>query len=197
MSNQAQNQKSKTLQLINLKKPDLRYPILKVLSDRFSPREYLKEDVKEEDIKTMFEAARWAPSARNLQPWYFYWTRQGTQSFEKIRSCIPHKHHWSSSANVFIVACYMDDGNEYALYDLATAVFSFIIQAQSMGYYARQIGNFDRIKAKQILNILDPQKPFITIALGKICDHSQASKEINDMEFQKRERKIDLAKKLI
>lgn len=54
----------------------------------------------------LFEAARFAPSARNYQPWYFYWARTGSPAFKKLLACLPEGNQWAASANILIVACY-------------------------------------------------------------------------------------------
>ncbi len=187
----------KTQKLIEIKKPSLCHPILKALENRFSPRVFAEDEVLKKDLNSMFEASRWAPSARNDQPWYFYWTKKGTESHKKLISCLPSYNEWTAKAPVLILACYIDEGNnEYALYDLGASVVSLVYQATSMGYYARQVGSFDRKKAKEILNLPSSHKPFVLIPLGKLGDYSQASEAIVKMDFQKRERKTDLAKEL-
>lgn len=189
-----------TAEIIKIKKPDLTAPIIKEMENRFSPRFFSQEAVLEKDLHSMFEAVRWAPSGRNSQPWYFYWTRRGSPSWKKLISCIPEKHHWSKTASVFILSCYIEETqfgeNEYALYDLGTAVYSLVLQAHALGYYCRQVGNFDRGKAKQLLKIPESQKPFIIVTVGKIGDYQKAPPEILTLDTQKRERKTDLAKEI-
>ena len=189
-----------TAEIIKIKKPDLGAPIIKEMANRFSPRYYSSEKVSEKDLQSMFETVRWAPSARNRQPWYFYWTRKGSSSWKKLISCIPEKHHWSKTASVFILSCYMDKtefgANKYALYDLGTAVYSLVLQAHALGYYCRQVGNFDREKAKQMLKIPKEQKPFIIVTVGKIGDYKKAPESVLVLDTQKRERKTDIAKEI-
>ncbi len=185
----------KTQQLIEIKKPDLRYPILKAMESRFSPRVFAEGGVAEKDLNTMFEAVRWAPSARNDQPWYFYWTKIETASHKKLASCLPSYNEWTAKAPVLILACYINEGdNEYALYDLGAAVVTLVYQATALGYCARQVGSFDRKKAKEVLSLPSNQHPFVLIPLGKLGNYSQTSESIVKMDFQKRERKTDLAK---
>lgn len=59
-------------QVIRVRKPKPKYPILRELSGRFSPRHYVNKQIPIADIHSILEAARWVPSARNAQPWYFY-----------------------------------------------------------------------------------------------------------------------------
>jgi nitroreductase len=183
----------KNNQLKKLKKPDLQAQVIKEIESRFSPRVYSDEEVGESDIDSMFEAARWAPSARNRQPWFFYWTKKGTEAHKKMISCLPEYNEWTAKAPILILACYLDEDSEYALYDLGAAVISLIYQATSLGYYCRQVGSFDRKKAKKILNLPQSHEPFTLIPLGRLGDYSKAPPAILDMDFQKRERKTTLS----
>lgn len=185
--------------ILKIRKPQLKYPVIKPLKERFSPR-WFSGEVKDEDLQSMFEAARYAPSGRNRQPWYFYWTKKKEASFEKLSSCISKRHNWwTKNAPVYVMACYIEENefgkNEYALYDLGAAVISFVYQAQALGYYCRQVGNFDRDKAKKIFNLPKEQKPFVIIILGKIGDYTKAGQEIIDLDFVKGERKTTLSQK--
>jgi nitroreductase len=150
----------------------------------------------------MFEAARWAPSARNYQPWYFYWMRRGSKAHEKLVSCVAERHHWVKSAPVIILACYdpLDpkDGtkNRWAIYDLGAAVISLVLQAHELGYFCRQIGSFDAEKAKTNLG-LDPRwTPFVSVAVGKIGSYVGVDPTYGEMDKQATPRKTDLAQKL-
>lgn len=189
-----------TKDLIKLKKPDLRSPVIKEIENRFSPRYFSDEEVKKEDLNSILEAARWTPSAYNHQPWYFYWTRKGTESFKKILSTLPEFNLWSSGASVLIVACYIDKSdngkNHFAKYDLGAAVMSLIIQAQSLGFYARQMGIFDKKKLQELLSMDKDHTPYIIIALGKLGDYSTIDKPLLERELQPRKRKEDVAKEI-
>jgi nitroreductase len=190
-----------TSEIIAAKAAKTNYKIHSGFASRFSPRFYAPDPVPVEDLNSMFEAARWAPSGRNLQPWFFYWTRTGTDSYNKLLSCVPERHSWVNTAPVFILNCYkVNDAygvNEFALYDLGTSVISLIYQAMKLGYYARQIGTLDRFKAKEILNIENDLTPFTMIALGKIGDYTQAEPKIVAMDLEPRERKAVVSQELV
>jgi nitroreductase len=183
-----------------LKKSNVRTPILKELRERFSPRVFSSEPISTHNVESMIEAARWTPSGHNSQPWYFYWTTQGTQAYEKIQSCMPDMNKWSAKAPLLVVACYIRKNeygiNRYAKHDLGAAVLSLILQAQSMGYYTRQIGRFNQTKAKRVLPIDPTHTPFVILALGKLGDYTAIDAELLKRELTPRERKTDIAKKI-
>lgn len=186
--------------IIKIRKPKVRYPVIEPIANRFSPRHYSQDGFDEKDLNSIFEAARHAPSGHNTQPWYFYWTRNTDKTFEKIITCFPESNYWAKTAALFIVACYLpidrEKINPYALYDLGAATISLILQAQQLGYYARQIGNCDTKKLKEILNLDKNYKPFVVIAMGKIGDYSKAEEIYLKKDFRPNPKKTDIAKKI-
>ena len=186
--------------IIKIRKPKTRYPVIQPIADRFSPRHFSSEKISEKDVNSIFEAARLAPSGHNIQPWFYYWTRNTDKSFEKIISCFPESNYWAKTAAVFIVACYLstDEGkrNPYALYDLGASVMSLILQAQHLGFYGRQIGNCNIKKIKKLLNLNKEHRSFVVIALGKIGDYSKAEEIFLKKDITLFEKKTNIAKKI-
>lgn len=189
-----------TDQIINIKKSNLKADIIDVLKNRFSPRIFLEEEVKDEDIKKIFEAAHWSPSCFNIQPWFFYYAKNRNSGFRRISSSLTKGNSWAKKAPVLIVGCYIDTTshgkNSYAMYDLGQAVFSLVIQAQSLGYYCHQMAGFDKDKIGQDIGIKEPIIPHVLIAIGKIGDYEKADKQIADGDFTKRERKNIINKEI-
>ena len=189
-----------TKKILEIKKPNLRAPILKELRLRFSPRFFNSKRLSDKILRSIFEAARWTPSGYNNQPWYFYWSPNGSNAYKNIKSCLSEKNDWAKTAPVFIVACYIDKNERgiirYAQYDLGAAVISMIIQAQSLGIYARQMGLFDQIKLQKLLRIPKKYTPYIVVAMGKIGDYTKIDEELLKRELNKRERKIKVAEKI-
>lgn len=189
-----------TKKIINFKKTKLKFPIIKELSSRFSPRFFKEDVVSKKVLNSMFEAVRWAPSAYNYQPWYFYWSQKNSIFYKKIFSCLFERNQWAKTAPVLIVACYLKERenniNKFAQYDLGSAVMSMITQAQSMGIYARQMGLFDEKKLQKLLKIPDSYAPFVIIAIGKIGDYQKIDNDLLERELQKRERKLSISKKI-
>jgi nitroreductase len=186
--------------VIKIRKPKTRYPVIEPIANRFSPRHFSGEKIPQKDLNSIFEAARHAPSGRNYQPWYFYWTGKTDKAFEKIISCFPQSNYWAKKAAVLIVACYLPknegEDNPFALYDLGAAVVSLVLQAQSLGYCARQIGSCDKKKLKELLDLDKDHQPFVVIALGKIGDYSNIEETYLKKDSQPHEKKTNIAKKI-
>ncbi|PIV37468.1 nitroreductase [Candidatus Roizmanbacteria bacterium CG02_land_8_20_14_3_00_36_15] len=191
--------------IIGVRSPRPKFPVIEPVQKRFSPRVFSSKEVSDKDLRSIFEAARLAPSGRNNQPWYYCLIRKGANAYAKIISCLPERNSWAKSAPVIIIACYdptepEDIINRWALYDLGASVISLVLQAQSLGYYCRQIGSFDCNKAKKLFSIPDPLKPFVLVALGKIGDEKDyqgADPEIVKRDLQKTGRKNDVYKEII
>lgn len=181
------------------RRPKPRYPVIKEIRERFSPRFFSTDPVKEKDLNSIFEAARWTPSGHNHQPWYFYYVKKGTASYNKLFSTLyDYNQAWAKSAPALILACAITKNekgeNPFAFYDLGAAVISLILQAQSLGYYSRQMGMFNKEKVKQMFKLDKNYQPFIVIALGKIGNYKDASEDMIKMELDPRPRKKYIVK---
>jgi len=166
--------------VVKVRTPQPRFPVLKTIAKRFSPRIFGTDSIPEDHIRSIFEAARWTPSGRNNQPWFFYSVKKGTASYEKIKLCIPNRNGWALSAPLIIIAYYSPTEpqgtlNKWAQYDLGAAVISLILQAQELGYYSRQIGSFDLEETKKQFPIETPYIPLTLIAMGKIGTEKEYS----------------------
>lgn len=186
--------------IIKTRRPKPRHPILKELADRFSPRHFSSYPIPQKDMYTIFEAARFAPSGYNAQPWYFYWCKNGSPAFKKILTSLPNFNSWAKTASVLIMACYLEKGdkgtNEFAVYDLGASVLALVLQAQSLGYYARQMGIFDAAIVKDAVSIEKNQKQYVIIAMGKLGDYSKASEDIIRRDLETKPRKVDIVRKI-
>jgi len=189
-----------TNQIKEIKKPNLKTDINPILKNRFSPSFFLNEEIDDRDVLSLFEAARWSPSCFNAQPWHFYYAKKNTPGFEKISNSLMAGNSWAKSAPLLILGCYIDTTshgkNSYAQYDLGQAVFSLVVQAQSLGYYVHQMAGLDKEIAKQNLQIAEPVIPHVMIAVGKIGDYGKADKQTVDRDFSKRERKEIVSTKI-
>lgn len=190
----------KTSQVLKTRKPRPGFPLIKELAQRFSPRHFAVNKIPDSDMNTILEAARWAPSGHNSQPWYFYWTDKEGSSFNKILAALPDFNQWSDSASALVVSCYISAGengtNEFALYDLGASVLAMVLQAQSLGYYVRQMGVFDKEMVKGIVGCKKYEVPFTVVAIGTLGDYSKAKEEIFRRDMTPTPRKSDFARKI-
>lgn len=148
------------------------YPINDIFLKRYSPRAFSGEAVSVEELMTLFEAARWAPSASNRQPWRFIYAMRGTPEFEKLFSfLIDFNKDWAVRASVLIVTVSKktkSDGtlNRTHSFDAGAAWENFALQASEMGLIAHGMAGFDYSKAKTELAIPDDYAVEMMIAVG-------------------------------
>ncbi|MEK7495318.1 MAG: nitroreductase family protein [Patescibacteria group bacterium] len=186
-------------EIIKIRKPQPDYSIIPEIADRFSPRYFSNEKIKLNDINSIFEAARFAPSGWNFQPWYFYWAERGSKSYNKIISCLPKYNRFSKTAPILIIGCLIKESKgekAYYRHDLGAAVMSLVLQAQHLGYYSRQMGKFYKDKLTRSFNIDKNHHPFVIIAIGKLGEYKNINKNLLKRELDPRPRKKDFVKKL-
>lgn len=164
--------------------------ILELLAQRWSPRAYSSWPVPNDELNRIMEAARWTPSAMNLQPWRFMILRKDEEAdeYEKLLGTFnDFNKMWANTAPVFILcatAINTPDGNpnSYALYDLGQSVAHLSIQALSQGLYLRQIGAFDHAAVTKIFDIPSEFKAFVVLALGYKGELEQLPPHLQEME---------------
>lgn len=148
--------------------------ILSFIRSRFSVRKYKPDPVPEELVKQLIEAARWAPSAGNLQPW-FYYVVTAEAAKEKLAS-MAHGQKFIESAPVCIVVCiepersarvYGDRGRSlYCYQDTAAAVQNILLTSTALGLGACWVGSFDEDSIKKYLGMPEDRYPVALIPLG-------------------------------
>lgn len=165
--------------------------VLPVFHERWSPRAFSDRKVSRESLAQVFEAARWAASSSNEQPWRFVVGLRGTETHNKIRESLAgFNQQWAPAAPVLILGTahskFSRNGaeNRFALYDLGAAAFSLVLQAASMGLAAHQMGGFDQEKARELLGIPGDYVIGSVIALGyqdapdKLADPTLIEREL-------------------
>lgn len=147
--------------------------ILTAIQRRWSPRAFGSRDVSDADLTRLFEAARWAPSAYNEQPWRFLVARRGTDTHRTIiSSLIPFNRLWAPEAPVLILGVarkrFSHDQSEniYAPHDLGAATVLLTVEAAALGLVTHQMGGFDHEAARKALAIPDDYLMGTVIALG-------------------------------
>lgn len=155
-----------------IKKPDLEYTIHPLLASRWSPRAYDHRPIENEKLQRIFEAARWMPSASNIQPWYFMVGLNGDEVFTKIfDTLVEFNQLWVKNAPVLALAIAKRTNakgeiNATSQYDLGQAVAGLSVQATSEGVYTHQMGGFDAMAAAKALSIPDEFQVVVAFTLG-------------------------------
>jgi len=145
-----------------------------IIKNRRSPVVFSDKRIEEKKIKLLFEAARWAPSSMNEQPWRFiYSSQENKESFKKIFDCLVHGNKpWNQNIPLLILVAtkmnfdYKNRINEHAKYDVASAVANLTFQANFMDLWVHQMGGFDVEKAKSEFNIPEGFEPVVILSVG-------------------------------
>ena len=153
---------------------EIRYPVHDLIRSRWSPVEFSSKPVESWKIRSLLEAARWAPSSFNEQPWRFIIaTRDSKGEFERLLDClIPGNFEWAQNAPVLMLSIaklhFTHDGkpNRHAFHDVGLAVGNLIFQATALGLCGRQMAGFDVERARQTFAVPDGYEPVGGIALG-------------------------------
>ena len=153
------------------------HPIDPQFLTRWSPRAFTGEHMPETDILTMLEAARFAPSSSNGQPWRFVYALRGTPAFHKIlASLVPFNQGWAKSASALMLVIsktkrLSDDGTLKPVashsFDAGSAWMSFALQASKMGYFAHGMGGVVHEAAQAAFSISENYQVEIAVAIGK------------------------------
>lgn len=180
----------------NTKPAEADYPIHKLLAHRWSPRMFSDKTVSKYDLKTIIEAARWAASSSNEQPWRFLFAYEGSDAYRKMYNCLSEfNQKWVHHAPVLMLTAYkeeFDSGKEnfHALHDLGLSVGNMSLQATSMGIALHSMAGVDWKKAHKIFDVPDGYHVTTAIALGYYDDDfSELPDDLEKMEEKERKRK--------
>lgn len=171
-------------------------PVLDVFAERWSTRIFdAAAAVDEEALASALEAARWAPSASNTQPWRFIVARRGTEAHATVfSSLIGFNQLWAGDAGalvVFVAETVREDGEPqpWAVYDTGQAAAFFTVQAHAGGLATHQMGGFDRAKLAADLGLDDALQPIAVMAVGHLGDPAGADEKMREREAAPRTRR--------
>lgn len=166
-------------------KENQQQPIHPLLQKRWSPRAFSNELLSQKQIQTLFEAARWAPSSYNDQPWYFlYATRGKEDQHEKLLSCLNEGNRsWAREAPLLVIAFarthFSRNGrpNRHAWHDVGQAIAHLTIQAAAMDLYVHQMAGFSLEKTIETYNIPGEYEPVTAFVVGRLGEPKQLEDE--------------------
>jgi len=178
---------------MNSKEKDLQAFIL----ERFSPLAFSEKPLPEEEIKLLFEAARWAPSAFNEQPWRFiYATKNFPSEFNHLLSFLVEGNRvWAKNAPFLGISLtrvnsqYNGKPNKFAFHDLGLAMGGLLAQATSMGIKVHQMGGFSVENAREGLLIPKEYEPVAMFAVGYYGKPDELPEDLRKRELAERKRK--------
>lgn len=171
--------------------------ILDVITSRRSLRSYAPTALASEQIETLFEAARWAPSSMNEQPWRFlYATKDQPELWSKIFDSLADANKvWAKEAPLLIVCMSRntftrnDRPNPTAGYDLGSATAFLSLQATALGLNVHQMGGYNREALRISLNIPSLYDPFVVMAIGFSGIPNSLPENLKERELAPRSRR--------
>ena len=172
-------------------------PIHELIGKRWSSRAFSDQPVEASKIRSVLEAARWAPSSRNEQPWAFVIaTRDDTKNFDVLASTLVESNRaWAQKAAVLIMTLahttFERDGsiNRLGLHDLGLATSNLVTQATSVGLATHQMGAFDAEAARNLFHIPAGWEPVSVMAMGYPGEAENLPEAYRERELAPRRRK--------
>lgn len=171
-------------------------PVTDLIKNRWSPVHFSNTPLSKEIIASLFEAARWAPSSYNEQPWFYvYAGSEDGEARETINALLVEGNAWAKNAGLLIVSFANKNlvrggkPNRFAAHDLGASSMQLVLQATAMGLVSHQMGGFAHEKANELLGVPADYEPGSMIAIGFPGDPKTISAEMKERESGPRQRK--------
>ncbi len=175
------------IEISNYRKPD--HDIEPILFHRWSPRAMSGEQISEQELMTLFEAARWAPSSYNAQPWRFLYARRGTANWDRYFDLmVEFNQSWTKHAAVLMVVVsrktfeWNDQAAPTHSFDAGAAWQNLALQGSTMGLVVHGMQGFDYEKARVALNVPEDFQVDAMIAVGKPGKREDLPEDLQERE---------------
>lgn len=173
------------------------YPIQEVLAQRWSPYAFEDRPVPRADLLSLFEAARWAPSSYNEQPWrYIVATRGDPEQFQRLLSCLVEGNQaWAQAAPVLALGVVSlrfalnGKDNRAAVHDLGLASGNLLVEATARGIAVHQMIGIRPDKAREVYRIPDGYEAWTAMAIGYAGDPAKLPQRLQNRDLAPRKRK--------
>jgi len=150
------------------------HPMLDAIAERWSPRAFdADRPLAEIDVLPLLEAARWAASSSNIQPWRLAWALRGDPAFARLFASLnPGNAAWADRAGALVLGCAVVEKpdnkgpNRHAAHDLGAALAQLAVQATANGIATHSMAGFDREAARAALAVPEGVEPYTVVALG-------------------------------
>jgi len=164
------------------------HPINPLILGRWSPRALSGEPLTAEELMSLFEAAKWAPSSSNQQPWRFIYARRDTPAWSKLFSLLtPSNQEWTQRAAALIVIVsqqvFPAGPSRTASFVTGAAWENLALEASGRGLVAHAMSGFDYDRAKIELKVPDDYKVEAMAAVGRPGDKEQLPERHRKWEF--------------
>lgn len=179
------------------KRAKTQHEIHDLIAERWSPRAFADKPVEHDKLRQILEAARWAASCFNEQPWRFIIaTKDDTETYQKLLSCLVESNRlWAKSAPVLmltIAKTFFERNhkpNRHGAHDVGLAMGNLSIQATDLGLHVHQMAGFDSEQARTMFTIPEDYDPIAAVAIGYFGDHNDLPEPLQERELAPRERK--------
>jgi len=172
-------------------------PISDILANRWSPYGFADRSVSDEDLRSVFEAARWAPSCYGDEPWYYIVARrEDRDEFARLLSCLMEANQvWARHAPVLALGvarttfAHNNKPNRHALHDLGQSSAHLTFEAEARGLKVHQMAGLNPSKAKQTYGVPDNCEVVTALAIGYAGDGADLPDEMRARDHRERARR--------
>lgn len=173
------------------------HSIHELIARRWSPYAFTDRPVSDDDLRSLFEAARWAASSYNEQPWnYILATKANPAEFERLLSCLVEGNQaWAKNAPVLALGCtslsFKLNGkpNAAAIHDLGLASATLTLEATARGLFVHQMIGIVPEKAREVFRIPEGIQPLTGLAIGHAADPATVPEKLRERDLAPRTRK--------
>lgn len=165
------------------------YKINEMILNRWSSRAMSGEDISDDELMPLFEAARWAPSSYNNQPWRFIYTKKNSKNWDKLFNLlVEFNQGWCKNASVVILVISkktFDHDNQSAVthsFDTGAACENLALEGTSRGFVVHAMQGFDYDKAREAFSISDNYSVECMIVIGKKGDKEELPEPLREKE---------------
>jgi nitroreductase len=173
------------------------HPVHELIASRWSPYAFADRPVSRADLLSLFEAARWAPSSYNEQPWsYIVATRDDPQEFARLLSCLVEGNQvWAKNAPALALGCTSlrftrnNQPNAAAVHDLGLAAGNLVLEATARGLAVHQMIGILPDKAREVYQVPEGVQPLTGLAIGYVGDPAGLPEHLRPRDLAPRTRK--------
>jgi nitroreductase len=168
------------------------YSIDPIFLDRWSPRAFTGEVISESDLLTILDAAHWAPSASNQQPWRFVYALQGSEDWDKfVGLLVESNQEWAKNASALIFVVSRDFNGDFSegrksythSFDAGAAWGHLAMQARLSGFYAHGMGGIKHDEIREAFALPEGYRVEAGVAVGRLADKSVLPERYREREF--------------
>jgi nitroreductase len=177
------------------RKPE--YDVDEIFLNRWSPRAMSGEEISEDELMTLFEAAKWAPSSFNNQPWRFLYARRNTENWLPFFNLLAEFNQaWAKNASALIVITSkktFEHNRKPARthsFDAGAAWQNLALQGSARGLGVHGMQGFDYDKAREVLNVPDDCEVEAMVAVGKPGNKEELPEKLREREFPSARKKL-------